>query len=96
MSLTAKELEVLKAIDTSEYGDYLDDAIWSWALSDNVENVEPASLPGVVASLSKKGLIAVDSVERHGDEATISMTDEGIAAYVEAVGAENVGKVIRE
>lgn len=92
MKLTANEIAVLKAIDNSEYGDNLHDEIWTFSVADNC-SLKPRSLPGIVSSLSKKKLVSCCGAY-DGDDATIGMTDAGIAAYVAAVGADNVKKIV--
>ncbi len=89
MNITEKEMEVLKAIDSNEYGDEMTDAKWTWSVVGDLD-MDKASIGGVVASLSKKGLIYADSVERHGNEATIALTDEGAEFLIQKLGYDNV------
>lgn len=91
MNITEKELEVLKGIDDNEFGDGLSDAIWTASLSDDVD-MDKKSFSGVVSSLTKKGLVGGELVERVGSEATIYMTQEGIDAYIEIIGIDNINK----
>ncbi len=91
--LTEKELEVLTAIDNDCYGDNICDAVWTWSVADELE-MDAASFPGVVASLSKKGLVKAFQ-DRHAaaeDESTLSITEAGFHAYVAEVGRENMRK----
>jgi hypothetical protein len=87
MKLTEKELAVMKAIDASEYGDYLDDEIWTFSLEYNVPKGGPKGkeISGVCSSLKKKGLVRLSNTD---DRDTIYMTDEGIKAYTSAVGGK--------
>jgi DNA-binding MarR family transcriptional regulator len=92
-NLTAKELEVLTAIDNDCYGDNILDAVWTWSVADELD-MPAASFPGVVASLSKKGLVE-SYHDRHAiaeDESTLSITEAGFHAYVAEVGRENMRK----
>ncbi len=82
--LTSKELQVLKAIDASEYGDYLTDTIWSFSVAQN-SNLKPTSIGGIVASLQKKGFVICGEARRD-DDATVGITQAGAAVYVAAVG----------
>jgi DNA-binding MarR family transcriptional regulator len=80
--LTTKELAVLRALDSSEYGSFLTDAVWSFTIADN-SDLTPKSIPGICASLQKKGYT------RHGEsdgQKTIEMTKEGALAYIAANG----------
>lgn len=72
--ITAKEMEVLKAIVASDYqmrsnpvGEY----VWSWSAN---PFDSPRSLGGVVASLSKKGLVTQSG---DGEEACLAITQAG-------------------
>ena len=89
--LTQNELEVLKAIDSSEYGDNLNDPVWSFTIADN-SKLEKTSIPGICSSLSKKGLVSCTEYEENQN--TIAITKKGIEAYVAAVGKENIKKTI--
>lgn len=94
MKLTALELAVLKAIDESEYGGDLTDLIWTFSVDDHLPaSIKSTSIPGIVSSLVKKGLV-VSSPAFMGDDATIGMTSAGAEAYIAAVGIENVKKYI--
>lgn len=82
-NLTALELDVLKAIDASEYGDSLTDGVWSFSIAQNIRaGVAKRSIPGVVASLSKKGLVVVSGYGT--SESYVTITDAGAAAYLKA------------
>jgi len=91
MIITKMELAVLKAIDWSEYGSYLNDAVWFFSVRDHVEGVEPASLGGVIASLSKKGLVRVEGCDVDEDD-IIYMTKQGAIEYLQTVGDTNACK----
>lgn len=93
MNITNKELAVLKAIDDSDYGDTITDSIWTFSIADNVEGVDKKSLPGVISSLNKKGLVNSNNEAYVSlNDATISMTDAGVMEYVKMVGKENISK----
>lgn len=98
VKLTAMELAALTAIDHSEYGDALDEPIWSFSVTDNIDKAIPKkSVPGIVSSLSKKGLVHCSGggapiSTGAPDDATIMMSEAGIRAYVAAVGADKVRK----
>ncbi len=90
MNLTKNEIAVLTAIDSSEYGDSLQDTVWTFTIAQN-SSLTPRSIPGIVASLLKKGLVHVGESD---GEKTIGITDGGVAAYINAVGQANVKKAI--
>ena len=90
-NLTALELLALRAIDRSEYGEFLDEPIWAFSVADNIDkSVAKKSVPGIVSSLSKKGLVHCSGggqpISRGApDDATISMSDKGIEVYTKAL-----------
>jgi translation initiation factor 6 (eIF-6) len=84
IKLTQNELEALRAIDKSEYGEHLQDAVWSFTIVDN-SSLKTRSVPGIVASLNKKGLV-VSSMYEEG-QATVEMTDLGVKTYTETLAA---------
>ena len=91
-TLTEKELAVLKAIDMSEYGDNIMDAIWTWSVADNMDRdiiANDSSLGGIIASLTKKGFVW--SCE-DGEDSSIEFTEDGFNAYIAEVGRENINK----
>lgn len=92
MRLTAKEKLVLNAIARDLYaptnGGYpttKDDfgiGVWTFSVADTIKKfMAPRSLPGVVASLTKKGLAYTGGSGAQGDEFYMGMTDAGIAAW---------------
>lgn len=83
VKLTDKEFKVLKAIDASEYGEYLVDAIWSFSVTRHAD-LPKRTVPGVCASLSKKGLVRCGNVG--GEMDTIEMTEAGIEAFLKRNG----------
>ena len=96
-NLTEKESAVLKAIDGSEYGDELTDAIWSWSLWDNIDKeVVPnaTSIGGIVSSLVKKGLVYV--TDEGTEEAAIEMTEAAAELLIEKVGYKELGKWLKK
>lgn len=80
--LTPKELKVLQAIVKSEYNSdsSLTATVWTFTIGQNSDLI-PKSIPGIVCSLVKKGLVTIGGF---GTEATITMTKTGADAYVEA------------
>lgn len=94
MSLTTNEHFVLNAIDKSEYGDCLTDAVWTFTLADNMADHGPTgnALSGTVSSLVQKGyLIARDckpSSDMNGnwnnDDSTVEITEAGVYALLES------------
>lgn len=78
IKLTPNEFKVLAAIDASEYGDTLGSAVWTFTIQDHCD-LTPRSIPGVVASLSKKGLVRIAGT---GREAEIGMSEQGQAVYL--------------
>lgn len=90
MNITQLELEVLAAIDFSDYGESITDSVWTFSVVDECKTVKGKQFSGVVSSLVKKGLVEVD--DSIADESTIQMTSEGIRAYAE--NSEKVGKWI--
>lgn len=83
--LTTNELAVLRAIDSSEYGDALCDQIWSFSIADN-SDLPQRSIPGIVSSLAKKGLTVSGA---SGGEDTVAMTLFGATTYINAVNGTN-------
>lgn len=84
-NLTANEAAVLHNIATNDFAPLNGDRpttfaetgpVWSNCLG----GVPSGSIPGVVASLSKKGLVTCSG--GRGDEATVSLTEEGFAAWL--------------
>lgn len=93
--LTVKEFQVLEAIDNSDYGCYLTDAVWTWDVVDNAP-MSAKAVAGVIGSLVKKGLVEVSSIDnmilegKLTDEDTIAMTEAGAQAYLQATGSTSV------
>jgi hypothetical protein len=86
MKLTQKELAALTAIDASEYGSLLTDAVWSFTIADNIPNsagIARRAVPGIVASLQKKGYTRSGFSD---GERTVEMTAAGAQAYTDAIG----------
>lgn len=92
-NLTALELAGLRAIDASEYGEFLLDEIWAFSVADNIDkSIAKKSVPGIVSSLSKKGLVRCSGggqpISRGApDDATTAMTDKGVEVYTKALAA---------
>ena len=74
--LTTNEVRVLRALRTNFYGDEGEYATWANCVNDANEpsGLTGKTLSGVIASLSKKGLV---DCEGAGRDATICLTDEG-------------------
>jgi hypothetical protein len=72
------QMILLIAIDSSEYGDTLTDAVWQFS-AHNRAAILPRSIPGVVAGLVKKGYLTSDG---SGNEATYAMTQNGAMLYL--------------
>jgi hypothetical protein len=87
MKLTTNELKVLTAIDNSEYGDRLQDAVWTFSVTDN-SDLNPRSVPGIIASLLKKDLVVTGGNGTQDNEYHISITDMGVIVYLETIGAD--------
>lgn len=82
-NITKNEAIILHSIATSEFApgngarptSYAETgAVWSNCL----DGVPRTSIPGVVASLSKKGLVTCEGA---GSEAVVAMTEAGFAAW---------------
>ncbi len=94
LNITSKELAVLKAIDDSEYGDYLTDGIWTWSVSDNINsNIKRSSISGIISSLVKKDLVYSDDCN---EDSTIKITAKGQELYINTIGKDNVCKPIQD
>lgn len=92
MNVTTKEMIVMKVIADNEYGDEMTDEKWTWSISNDLSSDIPASsLGGIISSLSKKGLVSVDSVEMNGAESTMSLTDEAAEILIEKYGYKESG-----
>lgn len=87
--LTPNQFAVLSAIDTSEYGCDLGDAVWTFTIADNC-GLSSRSIPGTIGSLIRKGFVKSCG----GPEANIHMTEAGELAYIAANGG--VSKKRRE
>lgn len=93
MKLTKLELEVMKAIDASEYGERLQDGVWTFTIADHLpKTVASRSIPGIVSSLVKKGFLTTGG---SGRDQEVGITKDGQDAYVAAVGAANVRKFLK-
>jgi len=86
MKLTANEFKVLRAIDMSEYGDSLLDAIWSWSIADN-SDLNATSIGGIVTSLKRKGLVEGGGTHK---DASIGMTLLGAIEYRSRNGGKSI------
>jgi hypothetical protein len=81
MNVTSKELAVLNALRTNEFGDG-EEGAWVWANCINCASkpsgLEGKALSAVVGSLYEKGLAEPDG--NTGRDACIRLTEEGIKA----------------
>lgn len=68
IKLTELEKGVLLGINTSDYGDGLGEAVWTWSAIDEEDGKKNS---GVISSLVKKGLVVTHD---SGDDATIALT----------------------
>lgn len=94
MRLTANEHAVLVAIDNSEYGDLLTDAVWTFTLADNMSACGPTgnALSGTVSSLSQKGFLETYKCSgstdwqgfKNNDDSTVTITAAGVEALLES------------
>lgn len=89
--ITALETKVLRNIALNQYQptngsepELFDDtsAVWSSCLDCGPEHIESSSIPGVMSSLSKKGLVVCSGSLKAAD-ATVTLTRKGWDAYVE-------------
>lgn len=78
ITLTELEKDVLTGINNSDYGDELGHEIWSWSIANKVAT--PKQIPGVVSSLTKKGLTFSGG---KGDDAVIGLTELGKQICIE-------------
>lgn len=78
INITENEFKVLRAIDESEYGNMLTDAVWSWSITDHTD-LAARSIGGIVSSLRKKGLVYCGDVGT--EDAATGMTDAGAERY---------------
>ena len=78
INITENEFKVLRAIDESEYGNMLTDAVWSWSITAHCP-LPARCIGGVVSSLRKKGLVYCGDVGT--EDAATGMTDAGAERY---------------
>lgn len=92
MNITTLERKLLEGIDVSDYND-LTGETWTWDAIDNA-GMSTKQGRGVIASLSKKGLVQVDNNEEGTDfkESYIFITREGLEVMLE----ENIGVNTKE
>lgn len=74
---TDLEKSVIRAIAENEYGDGPGSDVWSWSVTDDFES--PRAAAGALGSLQIKGLVA--TCGSRGKEATVRLTDAGIAVW---------------
>ena len=92
VQLTENELLVLTAIDESEYGDGLADHVWAFTIADN-SPLRGKTISGTVSSLVKKNLV---NCSGWGNDASIGINPEGIAAYKAAIAPKQPRKWSKE
>lgn len=106
MKITTNEAHVLNLIAYNLYqptnGDrpeaFRDTAsIWSHSIGDAsiACKIARRSIPGVVASLSKKGLVRCGSVGDTSDMDTVALTREGFAAWESVDAKTNADKLYK-
>lgn len=81
--LTDSELKVLNGIVDSEYngsGNDVDNGVWIWSWSIRAKGIAKKSIPGVVASLVKKGLVGCDAGETRKED-SLFLTDLGCEVW---------------
>jgi hypothetical protein len=77
--LTALERDVIRNIVRSEYGDTLEDPVWSFSACGT------KALAGAAGSLGRKGLVKSEGDGSRDNDYTIRLTEAGILAW-EAMG----------
>ena len=88
MNLTDLEFAALRAVDLSEYGYDLTDAVWTFTIADNIPvKVENRQISGIVSSLVQKGWMNSGG---WGNEAVVEITDEGAKVYLAACAAQDI------
>ena len=78
---TELEIKMLENIAKNDYNNGAPGQmcpIWANCLDCGPNSFSKSQIPGIVSSLSKKGLIYCSG---YGSEAMVAMTDKGIAAY---------------
>lgn len=85
--VTELERDVLAGIYASEYSDGPLAEPWSWSIRAKVAT--KAQIPGVVASLVKKGLVRSNGM---GKEASVGVTERGYHVAV-ALGIRQAGEL---
>lgn len=91
--LTEKEKQVIINIAENEYaplnGDvptrYVDASggVWADCINTGPYTIPEKSIPGLCSSLSKKGLIACDSVFAFSQDACVGLTEKGFEIYLD-------------
>lgn len=84
MELTELEKDVLLfGFGHNNFGDFINDPLWSDCIVDTCEIVTEAQISGVMGSLTKKGLI---DGNKAGKDSTTWLTEKGVEVYVELGG----------
>jgi len=77
VSITPNERAVIVGIYQSEYADGGEQPnIWSWSI--RAPGIAKASLPGIVGSLSKKGLVECEEFDIGARENTVRISTRGV------------------
>jgi hypothetical protein len=74
MNITELEAQMLRNLAENDYADEVGDPVWNDCLNDGPCDIPEAQRGPIVASLSKKGLVWVDTD-------TVGLTEEGVNAY---------------
>jgi|SRR6185437_16423458 len=93
MILSDRELAVLKAIDRSEFGKYLNSPTWVYSIV-SFPKRGGYSFAGTISALVSYGLVCTGKIPDAKGRKTpaIWMTPEGIQVYINTVGINNVRK----
>jgi len=86
-NLTENELAILKASRTNDFADAGEGSTtWVFAVIQS-SGLDPKVARGVIASLVKKGLVAIDDYEgdRKSDDMTFSLSPKGIEVVLEVI-----------
>lgn len=82
MSLTEKECKMLQNIAENDYADGDPTAcVWADCLDCGPNYIPLTSIPGLVASLSKKMLVNVGDLRQPARDRGVQLTEEGLKAY---------------
>ena len=83
VTLTEKELEVLKGITTSDFYEYENAAVWDYSVLDFL-SFSGKTRSGVISSLEQKGLLNVTKKEKGDIAGVFQMTELGFKTFQQA------------